>query len=66
MLFIEGQQPRGIFVLCIGKAKLSTSSAEGWDSRDRPQRNSRNLNYDGAERSASSNNTVYLLARFVF
>src|ERR1700726_4991392 len=29
MLFIEGQQPRGIFVLCAGKAKLSTSSSEG-------------------------------------
>jgi CRP/FNR family transcriptional regulator, cyclic AMP receptor protein len=29
MLFIEGQQPRGIFVLCGGKAKLSTTSAEG-------------------------------------
>lgn len=29
MLFIEGQQPRGVFVLCSGKAKLSTSSAEG-------------------------------------
>jgi len=29
MLFIEGQQPRGIFVLCTGKAKLSTTSAEG-------------------------------------
>jgi len=29
MLFIEGQQPRGVFVLCAGKAKLSTSSAEG-------------------------------------
>src|SRR6202051_4061517 len=29
MLFIEGQQPRGIFVLCGGKAKLSTSSSEG-------------------------------------
>lgn len=29
MLFIEGQQPRGVFVLCIGKAKLSTSSREG-------------------------------------
>jgi CRP/FNR family transcriptional regulator, cyclic AMP receptor protein len=29
MLFIEGQQPRGIFVLCRGKAKLSTSSSEG-------------------------------------
>jgi len=23
MLFIEGQQPRGVFVLCAGKAKLS-------------------------------------------
>jgi len=29
MLFIEGQQPRGVFVLCAGKAKLSTSSSEG-------------------------------------
>src|SRR6185369_13975752 len=29
MLFIEGQQPRGVFVLCMGKAKLSTSSREG-------------------------------------
>jgi len=29
MLFIEGQQPRGVFVLCTGKAKLSTSSIEG-------------------------------------
>src|SRR5208337_457089 len=29
MLFIEGQQPRGVFVMCAGKAKLSTSSAEG-------------------------------------
>jgi len=28
MLFIEGQQPRGVFV-CTGKAKLSTSSREG-------------------------------------
>src|SRR6202158_4577336 len=27
MLFIEGQQPRGVFVLCAGKAKLSTSSS---------------------------------------
>ncbi|MHB8218450.1 MAG: Crp/Fnr family transcriptional regulator [Candidatus Sulfotelmatobacter sp.] len=25
MLFIEGQQPRGVFVLCAGKAKLFTS-----------------------------------------
>lgn len=29
MLFIEGQQPRGAFVLCTGKAKLSTSSSAG-------------------------------------
>ncbi|HET9410203.1 MAG TPA: Crp/Fnr family transcriptional regulator [Candidatus Sulfotelmatobacter sp.] len=29
MLFLEGQQPRGVFVLCSGKAKLSTSSREG-------------------------------------
>ena len=29
MLFIEGQQPRGVFVLCVGRAKLSTSSREG-------------------------------------
>lgn len=29
MLFLEGQQARGVFVLCTGKAKLSTSSREG-------------------------------------
>ena len=29
ILFIEGQQSRGVFVLCAGKAKLSTSSPEG-------------------------------------
>lgn len=29
VLFIEGQQPRGVFVLCNGKAKLSTSSSGG-------------------------------------
>lgn len=29
ILFLEGQQPRGVFVLCAGKAKLSTSSKEG-------------------------------------
>ena len=29
MLFIEGQQPRGVFVLCVGKAKLFTSSSDG-------------------------------------
>ncbi len=29
ILFIQGQQPRGVFVLCSGKVKLSTSSSEG-------------------------------------
>jgi CRP/FNR family transcriptional regulator, cyclic AMP receptor protein len=29
MLFIEGQQSRGVFVLCAGKAKLFTSSSDG-------------------------------------
>jgi CRP/FNR family transcriptional regulator, cyclic AMP receptor protein len=29
MLFVEGQLPRGVFVLCAGKVKLSTSSKEG-------------------------------------
>lgn len=29
VLFIEGQQPRGVFVLCNGKVKLSTTSSEG-------------------------------------
>jgi CRP/FNR family transcriptional regulator, cyclic AMP receptor protein len=29
MLFIEGQQSRGVFVLCTGRVKLSTSSREG-------------------------------------
>src|ERR1041385_2684273 len=29
MLFMEGQQPRGIFILCHGRAKLSTSSPDG-------------------------------------
>jgi CRP/FNR family transcriptional regulator len=29
MLFIEGQQTRGVFVLCAGKAKLFTSSSDG-------------------------------------
>jgi CRP/FNR family transcriptional regulator len=29
VLFIEGQQSRGVFVLCAGKAKLSASSSEG-------------------------------------
>lgn len=29
ILFIEGQAPRGIFILCSGKAKLSTTSKDG-------------------------------------
>ena len=29
MLFVEGQSPRGVFILCTGKVKLSTSSADG-------------------------------------
>jgi len=29
LLFVEGQAPRGIYVLCSGKAKLSTTSREG-------------------------------------
>jgi CRP/FNR family cyclic AMP-dependent transcriptional regulator len=29
VLFVEGQMPRGAFVLCSGKAKLSTTSQEG-------------------------------------
>lgn len=29
MMFIEGQLPRGVFILCAGKVKLSTSSREG-------------------------------------
>ena len=29
MLFIEGQHSRGVFVLCTGKVKLSTTSREG-------------------------------------
>jgi len=29
VLFVEGQSARGVFILCHGRAKLSTSSAEG-------------------------------------
>ncbi len=29
LLFVEGEAPRGVFVLCSGKAKLMTSSSEG-------------------------------------
>jgi CRP/FNR family transcriptional regulator, cyclic AMP receptor protein len=28
-LFIEGQAPRGVFVICMGRVKLSASSADG-------------------------------------
>ena len=28
-LFVEGQSPRGVFILCSGKVKLSTSSTDG-------------------------------------
>lgn len=28
-LYVEGQAPRGVFILCSGKVKLSTSSADG-------------------------------------
>lgn len=29
VLFVEGQEPRGVFILCNGTAKLSTSSVDG-------------------------------------
>jgi CRP/FNR family cyclic AMP-dependent transcriptional regulator len=29
VLFVEGQRPRGVFVLCTGKAKLFTSASDG-------------------------------------
>jgi CRP/FNR family cyclic AMP-dependent transcriptional regulator len=29
LLFVEGEQPRGVFILCSGKVKLTTSSSEG-------------------------------------
>ncbi len=28
-LFVEGQTPRGVFIICNGRVKLSTSSADG-------------------------------------
>ena len=28
-LFVEGQEPRGVFILCAGRVKLSTSSVDG-------------------------------------
>ena len=29
ILFVEGQEPRGVFVICNGRLKLSTSSSQG-------------------------------------
>lgn len=29
VLFVEGQEPRGVFILCRGRAKVSTSSSDG-------------------------------------
>ena len=29
ILFVEGQEPRGVFILCNGRVKLSASSADG-------------------------------------
>jgi CRP/FNR family transcriptional regulator len=29
LLFVEGEQPRGVFILCAGRVKLTTSSTEG-------------------------------------
>ena len=29
ILFVEGQKPRGVFVICKGRVKLSTSSSDG-------------------------------------
>src|ERR1700691_6248429 len=29
ILFVEGQNPRGVFVICNGRVKLSASSADG-------------------------------------
>ena len=29
LLFVEGEQPRGVFILCRGRAKLTTTSTEG-------------------------------------
>ena len=29
ILFVEGQEPRGVFVICNGRVKLSTSSSDG-------------------------------------
>lgn len=29
LLFVEGEQPRGVYILCSGKVKLTTTSTEG-------------------------------------
>ena len=29
ILFVDGEEPRGVFILCSGRAKLTTSSTEG-------------------------------------
>ena len=29
LLFVEGEQPRGVFILCSGRVKLTTTSSEG-------------------------------------
>ena len=29
ILFVEGQEPRGVFVICYGRVKMSTTSADG-------------------------------------
>lgn len=29
VLFVEGEKPRGVFIVCSGRAKLTTSSSEG-------------------------------------
>ena len=29
VLFVDGEEPRGVFILCSGRAKLTTSSSEG-------------------------------------
>jgi CRP/FNR family cyclic AMP-dependent transcriptional regulator len=29
LLFVEGEEPRGVFILCAGRVKLTTSSTEG-------------------------------------
>src|SRR5258705_6217546 len=38
VLFLEGQAPRGLYVICSGRVKLSTTSRDGktTDPADRP------------------------------